>query len=428
MTEDIYPRHFSNLLGKALISFRVINLIGPRQAGKTTVVRDILNKGVYINLDDDNILEAIETDPKGVLESLKEEAGKEPVIIDEVQRSKKIVLALKSIVDRSNTKGQFILTGSSNIFAAKGVQDSLPGRVVPMQLWPFTVAETKKRPPNKVIDWILQKNPSLNQIEHMEVLTRNDYIALVLKGGFPEPRTLPLRERQDLYSSYIKTIVERDVSEVFPIRRNDKIHQLINQIAIRTAQEINRNNLANNIGIKWETLDSYLDLMTRLNLVIKLGAWTSRETKREIKQPKYHFIDTGMVCALRGFDQQSFKLGNPSSKNIGGLLESFVFNELLRILPFQSRQFGMFHWRSSNKREIDILLEGGEYIIGIEVKASNTVGSDDFKHLKWFSITGPGKTNLFKGIVFYLGDKKLTFGDNCYALPVSTLWAEINLN
>ncbi|MCY4249041.1 MAG: AAA family ATPase, partial [Rhodobacteraceae bacterium] len=149
MSEDIYPRHFSNLLGKALISFRVINLIGPRQAGKTTVVRDILDKGVYINLDDDNILEAIEADPKGVLESLKEEAGKEPVIIDEVQRSKKIVLALKSIVDRSNIKGQFILTGSSNIFTAKGVQDSLPGRVVPMQLWPFTVAESKKRPPKQ---------------------------------------------------------------------------------------------------------------------------------------------------------------------------------------------------------------------------------------------------------------------------------------
>lgn len=260
----------------------------------------------------------------------------------------------------------------------------------------------------------------------MEVLTRNDYITLVLKGGFPEPRMLPLRERQDFYNSYVKTIVDRDVSEVFPIRKTDKIHQLINQVSIRTAQEINRNNLANKIGIKWETLDSYLDLMTRLNLVIKLGAWRSRETKREVKQPKYHFLDTGMVCALRGFDQQSFKLGNPSSKNIGGLLESFVFNELLRMLPFQSRQFGMYHWRSSDKREIDILLEGGGYIIGIEVKASSTVGLDDLKHLKWFSMTGPGKTSLFKGIVFYLGDKKLTFGDNCYALPVSTLWAEIN--
>lgn len=86
----------------------------------------------------------------------------------------------------------------------------------------------------------------------------------------------------------------------------------------------------------------------------------------------------------------------------------------------------MYHWRNSKKREIDIILERGGCIVGIEVKASRTVVLDDFKHLKWFAMTGPGKARLFKGIVFYLGDKKLSFGDNCYALPVSSLWAEIN--
>ncbi len=426
MSQEIYPRHFSNLLEKALQSYRVINIIGPRQVGKTTMVRDLFKKGVYINLDDDEILTAIEADPRGELESLKETAGYEPVIIDEVQRSKKIALPIKRIVDSSNRKGQFILTGSSNLFATKGVQDSLLGRVVPMQLWPFTVAETKRSPPSKIIDWVLQNKPSLNQIKLQEVLTRSEYIAYLLKGGFPEPRVLPLKEREKFYGSYVKTIVGRDLPEITTIRKADKIHQLINQIAIRTAQEINRNELANSIGLKWETLDSYLDLLTRLNLVIKLGAWTSSEAKREKKQPKYHFIDTGMVCALRRFDETSFRLGSPSSRSIGGLLESFVFNELLRILPFQSRQFGMYHWRNSQKREIDIILERGGYIVGIEVKASRTVALDDFKHLKWFAMTGPGKSRLFKGIVFYLGDKKLSFGDNCYALPVSSLWAEIN--
>ncbi len=171
------------------------------------------------------------------------------------------------------------------MFATKGVQDSLPGRVIPMQLWPFTVAETKRRPPSKIIDWILQKKPSLNQIKLQEVLTRSEYIAYLLKGGFPEPRVLPLEEREKFYSSYVKTIVDRDLPEITTIRKADKIHQLINQIAIRTAQEINRNELANSIGLKWETLDSYLDLLTRLNLVIKLGAWTSSEAKQEKKQP-----------------------------------------------------------------------------------------------------------------------------------------------
>ena len=426
MRHENYPRHLSALLEKALNSYRVINIIGPRQAGKTTLVRDLLNKGAYINLDDVGVLEAIETDPGEMLASLKKEAGDEPVIIDEVQRSSKLALALKSIVDRSNRKGQFILTGSSNVFATKDIQDSLLGRVVPLQLWPFSVAEIKRLPPSNLLDWIVQQKPSLNQIEHMEALTRSEYIDLILKGGFPEPRELATRERRQLYRSYMNSIVERDALEVFPIRKSENFRRLINQTAIRTAQVINRNELTNIIDIKWETLESYLDVMKRLALVFQLNAWTSSEARRELKQPKFHFIDTGMNCALRGFKESSFKLGSPSASQFGGLLESFVFNEILRMLPFQSSDYHLYHWRSSDKREIDILMDGGEVLVGVEVKASSTVNLNDFKHLKWFAMTGPGKSRLFKGIVFYLGDKKLSFGDNCYALPVSSLWAEIN--
>ncbi len=425
MRHENFPRHLSILLEEALNSFRVINIIGPRQAGKTTLVRDLLNKGVYINLDDVGILEAIETDPKGMLESLKEEAGDEPVIIDEVQRSNKLALAIKSIVDRSNRKGQFILTGSSNVFATKDIQDSLLGRVVPLQLWPFTVAEIKRQQPSKLLDWISQQKPFLNQIELTEALTRTEYIDLILKGGFPEPRELATRERRQLYSSYVNSIVQRDALEVFPIRKSENFRRLINQTAIRTAQVINRNELTNIIDIKWETLESYLDVMKRLSLVFQLKAWTSSEAKRELKQPKFHFIDTGMNCALRGFNDSSFKLGNPSASKFGGLLESFVFNEILRMLPFQSSEFHLYHWRSTDRREIDVLIDGGEVLVGVEVKASSTVDLNDFRHLKWYAVQGPGKSRPFKGIVFYLGDRKLTFGDGCYALPVSSLWATI---
>ena len=143
--------------------------------------------------------------------------------------------------------------------------------------------------------------------------------------------------------------------------------------------------------------------------------------------PKFHFVDTGMNCALRQFDENSFDLGNASATQLGGLLESFVFNEIHRMLPFQSKELRLYHWRSADRREIDIIAEGGNQLIGMEVKASSSVSQDDFKHLKRFSKEGPGKSRSFKGVVFYLGNKKLSFGDGCFALPVSTLWADTKI-
>ena len=427
MTQENYPRHLTTLLETALISFKVVNLIGPRQVGKTTMVRDLFQKGEYITLDETDILEAIEADPTQQLSDLKEDAAGEPVVIDEAQRSKKLALAIKAIVDKDKSKGQFILTGSSNVFAAMDIADSLPGRVVPIKLWPFTISEIKKKPPSQLLDWTLQKDPLLKQVIRPEALSRDEYITLIVEGGFPEPRELPTRERQNLYRSYVNGVVDRDVRDVSPIRKTDKFRRLIDQLAIRTGQEINRAELSKTIGVKWETVESYLDVMMRLSLVIQLGAWTSSEAKREIKLPKFHFVDTGMNCALRQFDENSFDLGNPSATQLGGLLESFVFNEIHRMLPFQSKEFRLYHWRSADRREIDIIAEGGNQLVGIEVKASSSVSQDDFKHLKWFSKEGPGKSRSFKGIVFYLGEKKLSFGDGCFALPVSTLWTDIKI-
>ena len=168
-------------------------------------------------------------------------------------------------------------------------------------------------------------------------------------------------------------------------------------------------------------------MMKQVSLVVQVDAWASSEAKREIKQPKFHFVDTGMNCALRRFNESSFDLGNPHATKLGPLLESFVFNEILRMLPYQANDFRLYHWRSVDRREIDIIAEYGGQLTGIEVKAASTVNHGDFKHLKWFAKEGPGKSRQFKGIVFYLGDMQLSFGDNCFALPVSALWAEYDI-
>ncbi len=424
--EDYLPRHLVAELEDAIATARVVNLIGPRQVGKTTLVRDLFGNGRFITLDDAAVLAAIEADPEGQLTSLIENLDAAPLIIDEAQRSKKLALAIKRVVDANRRKGQFVLTGSSNVFTTTDVADSLAGRMRTLKLWPLSVAEIKRAPVNRLMDWAMQNDPKLQQIADPAPVSRSDYIALVLQGGFPETRGLPLRSRQRQYRDYIDAVVERDVADITPVRKPDALRILIDQMAARSAQEINVSELSKLTKLQRSTVEQYLDILLRLSMLTKLGAWTSGEGKREIKNPKYHFADSGIACALRRFTEATFTIDN-NPQALGGLLESFVLNEIQRAIPMQDADYRLYHWRSADQREIDILIDGGSHLVCVEVKASASVGSEDFKHLKWFSKDGPGRSRTCTGIVFYLGQEKLTFGGRNFALPVSALWSAINV-
>ena len=428
MAGDDYPRHLVAPLEQALAVARIVNLVGPRQVGKTTLVQNLFGEGFYVTLDDAGVLAAIESDPVGQMKSLAANAADAdmPVIIDEVQRSGNLPLAIKSIVDKDRRKGQFLLTGSSNVFATMNVADSLAGRMLVLKLWPLTMAEKQRVGPNRMLDWAAQERPSLDTITLPPVLSRKEYIEHVLEGGFPEPRELPLKSRQELYRDYVDSVVDRDVVDLFHVRKTEPFRRLIDQVAARTGQEINISDLSRLLGIKRDTVDTYLDALIRLSLIIRLGAWNSGETHREIRQPKYHLVDTGMCCALRHLGANAFDAGRVNATQLGGLMESFVFNEILRSLRQQETDFRLYHWRSPDRRKIDIIADGGESLVGIEVKSAATISNSDFRHLRWFATDGPGKTRNFTGIVFYLGEHRLSFGNRLFGLPVSALWSNID--
>lgn len=419
-TDDYIPRHLSGELTDALASSRIVNLVGSRQVGKTTLVRDLFQGGKFITLDDEALLAAIEADPQGQLESLTSDLGNTPLVIDEAQRSKSLSLSIKRIVDANRRKGQFVLTGSSNVFTSAEIADSLAGRMRTLQLWPLSAAEINRSKPQHILDWAIQKEPKLTQLENPEALSRSDYIDLILTGGYPEIRELPLRVRHRQYRDYINSVVERDVADILPIRKTDVLRRLIDQMAARSGQEINVAELSKLFGVRRETITQYLDVLERLSMIIKLGSWTSGEGKREVRNAKYHFVDSGIASALRRFNATTFDVGeNPTA--LGGILESYIFNELQRSLPLQDEDFRLYHWRSTEKREVDILVDAGTKLVGIEVKSAATVSNDDFKHLRWFANEGPGRSRTFTGIVFYMGTEKLSFGDRQFALPVSCL-------
>ena len=424
--EEYLPRHLIPEFEDALASARVVNLIGPRQVGKTTLVRDLFGDGHFVTLDDSAVLAAIDADPEGQVSNLMEDLDSTPLIIDEAQQSKKLALVIKRMVDTNRRKGQFVLTGSSNVFTTAYAADSLAGRMRTLKLWPLSAAEINKAPFNRLMDWAMQRSPSLAQIADPEPATRSNYIELILAGGFPETRTLPLRARQRQYRDYIDAVVDRDVADIMPVRKPDILRILIDQMAARTAQEINTSELSKLTKLQRITVDQYLDILIRLSMVTKLGAWTSGEGKRNIKQPKYHFVDTGIACALRRFTGATFAVDN-NPQALGGLLESFVVGQLLRALPMQDADYRLYHWRSADRREIDVLIDGGHQLVNVEVKSAAAVNSDDFKHLKWFASDGPGRSRSCTGIVFYLGREKLTFGDRNFALPLSSLWSAITI-
>jgi len=222
------------------------------------------------------------------------------------------------------------------------------------------------------------------------------------------------------YEDYIDAVVDRDVADVLRIRKGDALRRLIDQLAARTSFELNLSELSSVIGIQRPTLETYLDVLTRLSLVVRQPAWTASESRRDIRNAKYHFVDTGIATALRGLSSDSFgSQADPTS--LGAVLESWVFGELTRAAPLQHNRFRLYHWRDRDGREVDIVAEGGGSLVAIEIKAAASVSARDFRHLDWFATRGPGKGRRVTGIVLYLGKEKLSFGKRTFALPVSVL-------
>jgi predicted AAA+ superfamily ATPase len=422
---SLIQRHLTTRVFRTLQTSRVINLVGPRQTGKTTLVRDMLKPARFITLDDEALLSALASDPFGQLDAVataEREAGL-PVVIDEVQRLPRIALALKRIVDRDNRPGQFVLTGSSDVFAMPDAMDSLAGRVSTLTLRPLSVAEVRSAGPCLLLDAVRRGGAELvRALPEPHVYDRRGAIEQIVRGGYPEIRSLDGRDRMDRYDAYIASIVGRDVAPVAEVRRPDTLRRLIDQLAYRTAEELNVASLCAALGARKETVVSYLDILSRLGIVHRLGAWTSSGSRKEIRSPKLHFMDTGCASALRGEDVGSFDLGaDPAA--LGHLLESFVFGELEKSLPFLEQRWSLFHWRNG-QREIDIVAEApGRYLALFEVKASTAVDPRDFRHADWFLRDGPG--TAYRGVAFvvYLGDQILSFGPGRVALPLSVFWS-----
>lgn len=423
----LIQRHLVPKVREALQTSRIVNIVGPRQAGKSTLVEHQLPIAEYLTMDSDNIRNALRADPYAQLRDIanRHKATGLPIALDEVQRVPEAALALKRIVDEDNKKGQFVLTGSADVFGLAGAGDSLAGRVHTLVLRPLSVAEIHDAGPCQLLDAV-ESNPKaiMSALPAMQPYSRAAAIDLMLRGGFPEIRVLDDRQRIARYSSYVDSIIVKDVPVVAPVRKSDLLRRLIDQLAARTAQELNMSKLCSAVGARKETVGGWLDTLERVCMIHRLPSWASSAAKRAVHWPKLHFLDTGCATALRNEIAESFDMGaDPTA--LGAILESFVHQELEKTLSLTSSQWHLFHWRSGNI-EIDIIAEGpGRRLALFETKAASTVSQADFKSIDWFLEHGPGKAYAAKsvGFVVYLGDQLLIMGPGRVCLPVSILWS-----
>jgi len=408
-------RRLRSQADELLEGFRALVVNGPRQAGKTTLVRQLQHgRGPVVSLDDPAVLAVALEDPVGFLGSLPPR-----VAIDEFQRGgPALLLALKMRLDAGRERGQYVLAGSTRFLTMKRVGETLTGRVGVVELLPLSAGELRGR-----FESFVERAFAGQLIDAAcEPIHRREYAAAIATGGFPElalgPSTARFRSRW--CESYLRTVTAvANVEQVADIRRPEIFGDMLGQLAARSACELVVADLGRELGTSHLLVTSYLDVLATLYLVRLVPAWTTSHTNRSKRRPVGHLIDTALAAHLLG--QSIDDLARIDSRWFGPLLESYVVGEIAKQAGWSERTVSLGHYRDRDQREVDLVLERGRDVVAVEVKATATPLPAHARHLAFLR---DRVGERFKcGIVMHTGDQRLRLGDRLFAVPVSALWS-----
>ena len=384
---------------------------GARQCGKSTLVRLVADQSgaIYRSLDEGVMRRAAQDDPEGFIDVVP------PMVIDEVQRAPELFLAIKAEVDTRPAPGRFLLTGSARVLGLRGLPDALPGRMETIELWPFSQGEIDGGP-DRFVDALFAHGP---RSSHPSAVTRAEYADRLVRGGFPEAvaRTDP-RRRGRFLDAYVRDLVTREVTELSEIERTAEMRALIQLLAARSGQLLVTSTLAADARLSNRTATRYLELLEEVFLIKRIPAWSRNLSSRVTGTPKVAMVDSGVAANLLGFDAE--RLLDPGAP-IGPLLEGFVLMELARQLTWSDQRAELYHYRTRDKVEVNAVIENRRgQTVGIEIKASSTVRTQDFRGLR--HLADRLGDDFIVGIVLYTGTQTLPFGDRMRAMPLSALW------
>jgi uncharacterized protein len=405
---EYLPRRAEGLVKEALADTRVVVVNGARQVGKSTLAEVVLRQhadGVARFLDDQVTRGAAQEDP---VRFLRHDGL---MLIDEVQRVPDLWLEIKHLVDRDPRPGRFLLTGSARLLGLRSLPDALPGRSEAIELWPLSQGEIDGGT-DGFVDAAFTQGADLRAEVRPE--RRKDYLARVARGGYAEAvrRETP-RRRERFFENYVADLIGRDIRQVADIERAGDMRRLISLLAAQTSGLLNFSRLASALGVSAPTVRRYVDILETIYLIRLIPAWSPGATQRAVAAPKLTFVDSGLASHLA--------VGSAGEGPVGALLENFVLGELARQLTWSRTSARLYHYRDRDRHEVDGILEDNAgAAVGVEVKAAETVRSEDFGGLR---ILRRRLGDRFRaGFVLYCGAESLSFGDGLTCLPISALW------
>lgn len=406
---SLYPRLLLTHVQEALADTPVVLITGPRQGGKTTLVRQLAGAEMrYLTLDDNLTLLAAQQDPVGFIRTL------DRAVIDEIQRAPQLLLAIKKTVDEDRRPGRFLLTGSANLMTLPLVADSLAGRMETLPLYPFAQAETHYQTSCWLDTIFAGKIPMSTQ-----PLLGDDLTAAVLQGGYPEALTRSTaRRRQAWHRQYLDALIQRDVQDIATIDKLGQLPLFLRALAEMAGQLCNYSQLGAQMGMDAKTANKYMGIFEQMYLLKRIPVWASNRLKRVLKSPKLQFIDSGLLASVRGLTVDTLKRDRTL---FGALLETFVYAELLKHSTWAQADYQILYYRDTDQYEVDFVVENraGE-LIGVEVKASATLTEKDLRGLK--RLAGIAGDAMKLGVILYDGTEALPLGEKLMAVPLSSLW------
>ena len=410
---EMFPRLIAPHLLEAMSDTPVVLLAGPRQAGKTTLVKQIAGKSGefrYLTLDDALTLLSAQEDPVGMIRSL------DRAVIDEIQRAPGLLLAIKKSVDEDRRPGRFLLTGSANLMALPTVADSLAGRMETLSLLPLSQSEISGQTANWLDRAFAGHLPQAGSSARDD-----DLVARVLRGGYPEALTRSTDRRRTTWArQYLAAMVERDVRDIANIDKLDQLPRFLRALAQMAGQMCNYSQLGGQVGIDNKTAAKYLGIFEQMYLLQRVDVWARNRLKRMVKMPKLQFIDAGLLATLLDLTTEETQ---KDKTRFGHVLETFVYAELLKHASTAEGDYQLLYYRDADQVEVDVVIENAAgQVVGVEVKSSATVKESDLRGLR--KLAGLAGADFKMGVLLYDGDETLPLGDNIWAAPLSTLWGK----
>jgi predicted AAA+ superfamily ATPase len=360
-------RTIKTTLQQTLAKFPILGVVGPRQSGKTTLLQNLFPDYTYVNMEDIELREFAQSDPKGFLETYKS-----PLIIDEAQRVPELFSQLQVVVDTKKQMGSYILSGSQNFLLMQHIAQSLAGRISIHTLLPMSYQE------------LLQAK-----------FTSDDYSELIFHGQYPRSYQKPPLEPHEFYNNYIATYVERDLRQLINITDLTTFQRFLKLCAGRIGQEVNYSSLAQDAGITHNTAKAWLSVLETSFIIYQLQPFYKNYNKRLVKSPKLYFYDTGLAAWLLNIDE---KVQLQSHFAIGALFENIVISEYLKNRFNKGLRPHCFFWRDQQQKEIDLILDEA-VPVGIEIKSGKTVSTDYFTNLQYWKevVQDPVKLKVIYG-------------------------------